>query len=172
MTRAKPAIPSLNKNRKISHRKTVVCFLFYDSIYAIIKMKNKLFDLEYTKMYTIEFYEKADGKSELWEFLEALRMKAATNKDSRVQYKQAIFCIQLLQDNGTHLPNNITKHLDDGIWELRPGNNRIFYFFYQNDTFVLLHSFRKRSQKTPRCEIEKAKAERDNYLSRKGTDNA
>lgn len=38
-------------------------------------------------MYTVEFYEKADGNSELWDFLEALRNKAATNKDARIQYK-------------------------------------------------------------------------------------
>ena len=31
-------------------------------------------------MYTVEFYEKADGNSELWDFLEDLRKKAANNK--------------------------------------------------------------------------------------------
>lgn len=64
----------------------------------------------------------------------------------------------------------ITKHLEDGIWELRPGNNRVFYFFYENNTFVLLHQFRKKSQKTPKREIEKAKSERIDYLSRKEHD--
>uniref|UniRef100_UPI0040277EB5 type II toxin-antitoxin system RelE/ParE family toxin n=1 Tax=Faecalibacterium prausnitzii TaxID=853 RepID=UPI0040277EB5 len=77
--------------------------------------------------------------------------------------------MELLQQNGTHINAEITKHLDDGIWELRPGNNRIFYFFYQNDTYVLLHQFRKKSQKTPKCEIEKAKTERNDYLRRKET---
>lgn len=121
-------------------------------------------------MYTVEFYENADGKSELWDFLEKLRIKAATNKDARIQYKQISLYIQLLQDNGTRLNENITKHLEDGIWELRPGNNRVFYFFYENDTFILLHHFRKKSQKTPKREIEKAKNERADYLSRKETD--
>lgn len=118
-------------------------------------------------MYTVEFYEKANGKSELWNFLEELRIKSATNKDARIQYKQISLYIQLLQDNGTRLQDNITKHIDDGIWELRPGNNRVFYFFFKDDTFVLLHHFQKKSQKTPRREIEKAKSERDDYLSRK-----
>lgn len=110
-------------------------------------------------MYTIEFYEKDNGESEIWNFLESLRIKATTSKDARIQYRQATLYIQLLQDNG--------KHLEDGIWELRPGNNRVFYFYFENDTFVLLHQFRKKSQKTPRREIEKAKAERNDYLSRK-----
>ena len=31
-------------------------------------------------MYTIEFYENAHGKSELWDFLELLRTKIKTSK--------------------------------------------------------------------------------------------
>lgn len=121
-------------------------------------------------MYTVMFYETADGRSELWDFLEELRMKAATNKDARIQHKQITLYIQLLQENGTRLNENITKHLEDGIWELRPGNNRVFYFFFENDTFVLLHHFRKKSQRTPKREIEKAKNERADYIARKEAD--
>ena len=120
-------------------------------------------------MYEIEFYETEDGKCPIWDFLEALRLKAPTNKDARIQHKQASLYIELLQQNGTHMNAEITKHLDDGIWELRSGNNRVFYFFYQNDTYLLLHQFRKKSQKTPKREIEKAKAERNDYLRRKQT---
>ena len=120
-------------------------------------------------MYEIEFYETEDGKCPIWDFLEALRLKAPTNKDARIQHKLASLYIELLQQNGTHMNAEITKHLDDGIWELRPGNNRVFYFFYQNDTYVLLHQFRKKSQKTPKREIEKAKTERNDYLRRKET---
>ena len=79
-------------------------------------------------MYTVEFYENDRGVSELWDFLEELRIKSASNKDARIQYKQIVLYIQLLQDNGTRLSENVTKHLMDGIWELRPGNNRVFYF--------------------------------------------
>lgn len=118
-------------------------------------------------MYNIEFYEDANGKSELWDFIENLRIKAATNKDAHIQHKQIDLYIQLLQDNGTRLSPNITKHIEDGIWELRPGNNRVLYFYFKDDTFVLLHQFRKKTQKIPKREIKRAKAERDDYLSRK-----
>lgn len=121
-------------------------------------------------MYTVEFYETRDGQCPVWEFLEDLRIKSASNKDARIQHKQASLYIELLQQNGTRLNDNITKHLEDGIWELHPGNNRVFYFFYENNTFVLLHQFRKKSQKTPKREIEKAKSERIDYLSRKEDD--
>lgn len=121
-------------------------------------------------MFTVEFYEKANGESELWDFLENLRVKSSTTKDARIQYKQISLYIQLLENKGTRLPDTVTKHLDEDIWELRPGNNRVLYFYFNNNTFVLLHQFRKKSQKTPRREIDKAKAERDDYLARKETD--
>lgn len=55
--------------------------------------------------------------------------------------------IQLLEDNGTILPENVAKHIEENIWELRLGNNRIFYFYYADNTFILLHSFRKKTQR-------------------------
>ena len=98
-------------------------------------------------MYGIEFYEKVDGTSDVLDFLENLRSKIGSSKDARIQYKQATLYIELLQTNGTRLPENVTKHIDEDIWELRPGNNRVFYFYRTGNTFVLLHHFRKKSQK-------------------------
>lgn len=123
--------------------------------------------------FEIDFYETRNGERPAWDFLETLRIKTASNKDARIQYRQAVMYIDLLAMNGTNLSENITKHLEEDIWELRPGNNRVFYFFVQReaddkkDTYVLLHQFRKKSQKTPRREIEQAKRERNDYLSRK-----
>ena len=119
-------------------------------------------------MYNIEFYTDANGVSELWNFLDDLQKKALTNKDARIQHKQIVQYIQLLEDHGTRLGENITKHLDDNIWELRPGNNRVLYFFHKDNTYVLLHQFRKKTQKTPPREIQKAKDERDDWIKRKG----
>ena len=102
-------------------------------------------------MYNIEFYETADGVSELWDFLDGLQQKAPSNKDAR-----------------TRLGENITKHLEEDIWELRPGRNRVLFFYHKDDTYVLLHHFLKKTQKTPRREIEKAKSERNDWITRKG----
>ena len=65
------------------------------------------------------------------------------------------------------LGKKLTKYIGDGIWELRPGFNRVLYFYYKDDTFVLLHQFRKQTRKTPRQEIEKAKRERNDWIERK-----
>ena len=96
-----------------------------------------------------------------------MRIKASTNKDARIQYKQAVLYIQLLQDNGTRLPENVTKHLGDGIWELRPGNNRNSISTLEMTPLFFSINSAKSHQKTPRREIDKDKAERDDYLSRK-----
>lgn len=37
----------------------------------------------------------------------------------------------------------------------------------EDGKFVLLHHFKKKTQKTPKREIERAKAERDDYKARK-----
>ena len=118
-------------------------------------------------MYKIEFYTDKNGVSELWNFLDDLQKRAVTNKDARIQHKQIVQYIQLLEDHGTRLGENITKYLGEDIWELRPGNNRVFYFYFKDDTFVLLHQFRKRTQKTPAREISKAKSERADWIARK-----
>ncbi len=118
-------------------------------------------------MFKIEFYEE-DGCSKLWDFLEELRIKSHHNKNARIQFNQISLYIQLLRENGTRLPENITKHLEDGIWELRPGYNRILYYC-EDDEFILLHYFRKKTNKTPKREIEKAKNEIHRYLNRKGS---
>ena len=109
-------------------------------------------------MYDIDFYIKNDI-SQVLEFIDNLRQRKDKDKDARIQYTQILSYIQLLADNGTSgLPENIVKHLEDGIWELRPGKNRVFLFFYnQQNKYVLLHQFRKKSQKTPAREKKKQK---------------
>ncbi len=137
--------------------------LIHERIDAIIIIKKRG-----NSMFQIDFYRTVRGECDIEGFLEGLEKRANTNKDARIQYKQAVQYIQFLEDYGTQLGENVTKHLEEDIWELRPGNNRILFFFFKDNTFVLLHHFRKKTQKTPRREIERAKAERDDWISRKG----
>jgi len=48
------------------------------------------------------------------------------------------------------------KHIEDNIWELRPLRDR-FFISWQGDSYVLLDHFMKKTQKTPKREIERAK---------------
>lgn len=119
-------------------------------------------------MYEILLYENQNGESEINDYLMNLAKKAVTNKDARIQFKQITLCIELLKNHGTRLSSNITKHIIDDIWELRPGKNRVLYFYFKDNKFVLLHIFRKKTQKTPKSEIEKAIRECNDYIERNG----
>ena len=70
------------------------------------------------------------------------------------------------------LHSKFVKHIDDGIYELRTkvGSDifRVFFIFDDGNIVVLFNGFQKKTQKTPKREIEKAKSERDDYLLRKG----
>ena len=137
--------------------------LTFERIDAIITIGRKEYNV-----YKIIFYEDKNGYSDLYETLLALTDASKKNKDARIQLNQIVYCIDLLKRSGTRITTNITKHIEDDIWELRPGNNRILYFYFKDNTFVLLHMFKKQTQKTPRSEIDQAKRERDDYISRKG----
>ena len=80
-------------------------------------------------MYKIEFYRKKDGPSEVLDFIDDLRQKANTSKDARIQFRQVTLYIDLLRENGTNLSTKILKHLDEDIYELRPGDNRVLFFY-------------------------------------------
>ena len=115
-------------------------------------------------MHNIIFYEDRDGYSQLIEYIEEL--KSRTDKDSRIKLNKINEYIFIFFLSGTLLPANIAKHLDGEIWELRPIRDRILFAGVFGDSFVLLHSFVKKTQKTPKREIEQAKRELDDFIDR------
>ncbi|MBP3749819.1 MAG: type II toxin-antitoxin system RelE/ParE family toxin [Ruminobacter sp.] len=52
------------------------------------------------------------------------------------------------------------KHLKDKIWELRPQRNRVLFVTWENDSFVLLHTFVKLKKR----QKKKLKRHKENYL--------
>lgn len=67
--------------------------------------------------------------------------------------------MHILKQYGTMAGEPYMKHLDGDIWELRPLRDRILFVAWHEGSFVLLHSFVKKTQKTPAREIDKAKRE-------------
>ena len=117
-------------------------------------------------MYDIEFYDDEHGYSDVEEFIKELREKSATSKDARINFNKVVAYLDILEEMGTRIGEPVTKHLDGEIWELRPLANRILYAYYKDNKFLLLHHFKKKSQKTPPREIEKAKRELEDYKRR------
>ena len=82
------------------------------------------------------------------------------SKDSRIKLNKLNDYIVLLSQHGTRAGQRpYIKHLDAEIWELRPLRDRILFMAWLDGSFVLLHHFVKKTQKTPRRELEKAKRE-------------
>ncbi len=117
-------------------------------------------------MYEIEFYEDINGKSEIADYIKELNRKSAANKESRINFNKIVAYFDLLEEFGTRVGEPVTKHLDGEIWELRPLKNRFLYAYYKDNKFIVLHYFIKKTQKTPKREIEQAKRNLQDYLER------
>jgi phage-related protein len=111
----------------------------------------------------IAFYKTADGKCPAQEFLDSLPSKVA---------QKATWVLSLLEDLEI-VPSSYFKKLTgaEEIWECRIqfGSNayRIFCFFVDDSVVVLTHGIIKKSQKTPKSEIEKAASYRRDFLKRR-----
>lgn len=112
-------------------------------------------------MFEIIFYEKSDNDKPVEDFLDSLEPKMRA---------KLVGTLQILQEKGNSLREPYTKHLDDGIFEVRAkvGSNisRTLFFFMVGKKIILTNGFIKKSQKTPRREIETAKERRADYLER------
>lgn len=119
-------------------------------------------------MYEIIFYEDSKGRSEIVKYLRTLKKGSANNKEKRITFNKIVAYIDLIEEMGTRVGEPVTKHLDGEIWELRPLKNRILYAYYKENKIVLLSYFIKKTRKTPKKEIEKAKRNLADFLERNG----
>ena len=112
-------------------------------------------------MFDIEFYTLPDGRKPVEEFLSSLSLKMRI---------KAIDSLDLLEEYGNQLRMPYSKALSDGIFELRikfSGDiSRIFYFFYVGNKIVVTNGFIKKTQKTPKTELEKAQKYKKDYERR------
>lgn len=115
--------------------------------------------------FTVEFFEH-NNKIPVQEFI--------LKQNEKVQAK-ILQKINLLEEYGNFLKEPNSKYLQSGIFELRikeRGNNyRVLYFFFIGNKIVLTNGFFKKTQKTPRREIEKALAYKREYESRYKNEN-
>lgn len=113
--------------------------------------------------FTVEFYEKRDGKCPVLEFLNTLDLK----KEAKMARE-----ITLLEMFGANLREPHCKYIDDGIFELRVvmGSNifRIFYFFHLNKRIIMTNGFIKKTNRIPKRELKLAKNYRKDFLQREG----
>lgn len=112
--------------------------------------------------FDIEYFEKSDKTYPAEEFI--------LSEDIKMQAK--IFrTLELLELKGNELREPYSTYLTDGIFELRVKQgtdiSRVLYFFVIGKKIVLTNGFRKKTQKTPKNEIELAKKYKSEYEQRK-----
>lgn len=144
--------------------------LLNDDKYVIIELMMYISSKMEDKMYNIIFYRDKNGFSELLGFINDLNNKAATSKNERIMLKQIRFYINIIEKLGTRAGEPFVKHIQNGIWELRPGSNRILFFTWFENNIVLLHHFRKSTDKTPRSELERSVKKMEDWKERNSSD--
>lgn len=121
-------------------------------------------------MYKVYFYQDKNGKQPVKEYLDRLEKKSLKSKDARIKYNKIDQYIGILMEHGTAAGEPYVKHLDGEIWELRPLRDRILFFAWDGNSFILLSYFMKSTQKTPKREIEKAKCLMEDFRERSRED--
>lgn len=117
--------------------------------------------------YSVEYYQTESGKVPVMEFLLSLQPKMRAKAYSE---------IELLKAHGPALREPYVKPIkgknNQGLYELRikfsSDISRIFYFSLQQNTFVLLHGYVKKSGKIPARELERARKYKADYERRCG----
>ncbi len=111
--------------------------------------------------FNIIFFELDRGLCPVQEFLDSLDDKMAA---------KLYGMMDILSEYGNELRMPYSEHLDDGIFEIRAkvGSNitRVLYFFYVGKTIVMTNGFVKKTQKTPKSQIELAKKYRNIFMER------
>ncbi|MHB1356952.1 MAG: type II toxin-antitoxin system RelE/ParE family toxin [Anaerolineae bacterium] len=95
----------------------------------------------------VEFYTDARGSNPVLEFLNGLANR---------ERAKAFRVLKLLQEYGTLLAMPHALPIERGLWELRAGASRIFYFTYIDRRLIILHGYLKKSQRTPVKEMKTA----------------
>ena len=116
-------------------------------------------------IWNVDYYVKENGESPVKDFIRALPPKHSA---------KVLWEIELLEKLGTSIKEPYASSLKGnkykGLWELRiqqsSDASRVFYFLPTGNTFILLHGFIKKDNKTPVLELERALAYMNDYKRR------
>lgn len=111
------------------------------------------------KIITVKFYRSTTGNEPVRDWLKCL------SKADKTLIGEDIKTVEF----GWPLGMPLVRKLDAKLWEVRSNltNKEIarIFFTVMGDTMVLLHGFKKKTQKTPDNELKIAKKRRDDVLN-------
>ncbi len=130
--------------------------------YVIYSMK----DENKTDRFRVDFYKTDAGEKPLSAFIKSLDLKTKA---------KVVANLSLLEEYGNMAHEPLSKYLGDGLFELRTKTEKAFvrllYFFDEEKIIVATNGFIKKANRTPKSEIDLAKKRREDYFSRKDTEN-
>lgn len=116
-------------------------------------------------MYEVEYYTTDSGNIPYDDY-----KKELAKKNKILEIAQMEKAITLLKAYGFDISKKISgkmiKPLRGGIFELRPGGNRVMFFHFKGNKFVILHAFQKTTNETPPHEIDLAIKEMKKYQNK------
>lgn len=114
-------------------------------------------------MRTIQFYRQQSGSCPVEEFLDSLDGKQA---------QKVAWVLDLVRTLPRPPTQYFKKLVGTELWEIRAGVGgnafRLLGFMDGENLVILASGFAKKTQKTPKQEIETAERRRKDYFSRKG----
>jgi len=114
--------------------------------------------------YTIEYIELENNIKPFEKFALSLSLKERAKLFGTINY------FLELKNNNLPMKENLSKHLEDGIFELRTHLSdkiaRTLYYYQVDQRIIITHGFIKKTQKTPKAEINRAKKLRQLYNER------
>lgn len=105
----------------------------------------------------LEFYLDARDRDPVGRFLRAL---------PKPQRSKALRQLDLLAAYGPALRMPLVRNIKGDLWELRPGDTRFFYFLYTGQRIIVLHAYRKKTDKAPKREIDTALRRMADWIER------
>ncbi|PEJ58359.1 hypothetical protein CN692_08785 [Bacillus sp. AFS002410] len=112
----------------------------------------------------IHYYSDSRGRQEVLEWFDHVK------KHDKVAYRKFYQMQVYLKENG-HLINSgeisrkdIKKLKGTDVWQLRINENRVLFFYFENNAIIFTNQFQKKQDDTPRNEIERAERRKDDWL--------
>jgi phage-related protein len=117
-------------------------------------------------MLEVDFYKSSNGKCPVVKYIDSLNAK---------QSKKVAWVLNVVESLN-QVPIDYLKKLKstDDIWEVRiqlASNIFRLLGFIEDKRLILTNGFTKKTQKTPRREIDKAERRKANYITRKKNKN-
>lgn len=114
--------------------------------------------------WTVNYYTESTGKQPVKEWIDSLETKL------QLKIFRAFELLEQfnLEQFNLNLKAPYVKPLEDKLYELRvkdsKGIYRVIYFAHTGKEFIMLNGFVKKTQKTPKKEIDLAKKRRNEVL--------